>query len=211
MNKGEEMIIGRMGQQPMHIADASVDPQHATLRMVEEGVYQIEDNSSAKGIFIFGMRIKRKTIKEETPILLGSFRTSVHQLLQDASSVDLESVWNKYDVEKRKWDRNSMLVNYLRILPTIITALLGMFLGKNFDESTRMGITVGLTITVLIVSMIASEKIMAKKNLRMAELNAEMQKKYICPHCRKALPPTPYKILKQHKYCPNPVCNCPLP
>lgn len=211
MNTGEEMIIGRMGQQPMHIADASVDPQHATLRMIEDGVYQIEDNNSAKGIFIFGMRIKRKTIKEETPILLGSFRTSVHQLLQDASSIDLDSVWNKYDAEKRKWDRSSMLVNYLRILPTIITALLGMFLGQNLDNNTRMGITVGLTITVLIVSMIASEKIMAKKNLRMAELNAEMQNKYVCPHCHKPLPLTPYKILKQHKYCPNPVCNCPLP
>lgn len=211
MNIGEEIIIGRMGQQPMHIADANVDPQHATLRKTAEGVYQIEDKGSSKGVFVFGMRIKRKTIKAETPILLGTFRTSVQQLLQDASSVDLESVWNAYDKEKRQWERKTMIVNYLRVLPSVLTMLLGMFVGQGLDNNTRMGITAGLTIAVLIVSMVASEKIMTKKNLRMAELNAEMQEKYVCPYCHKFLGFTPYKILKQHKYCPNSTCNCPLP
>lgn len=211
MEIDEEIIVGRMGQQPMHIADASVDPQHALIRKTGDGLYQIEDKGSAKGVFVFGMRIKRKIVKAETPILLGSFRTSVQQLLQDASSVDLEAIWNKYDAEKRQWDRKAMFVNYLRILPSILTMLLGMFLGQHLDNNTRMGITVGLTITVLIASMILSEKIMAKKNLRMAELNAEMQNEYVCPHCHKFLSFTPYRILKQKKYCPNPVCNCPLP
>ena len=36
MNIGEEIIIGRMGRQPMHIADQSVDPQHAILRKTDE-------------------------------------------------------------------------------------------------------------------------------------------------------------------------------
>lgn len=211
MNIGEEMIIGRMGQQPMHIADANVDPHHATLRKTAEGMYQIEDNGSSKGIFVFGMRIKRKTVKAETPIVLGNFRTSVQQLLMDASSVDLESIWKAYDKEKRQWDRKTMVVNYLRVLPSIITMLLGMFVGQGLDNNTRMGITFGLTIAVLLISMVASEKIMAKKNLRMAELSAEMQEKYVCPYCHKFLGFTPYKILKQRKYCPNSICNCPLP
>lgn len=211
MKIGDEIIIGRMGQQPMHIADANVDPQHAFLRRKADGTYQIEDMGSAKGIFIFGMRVKRKTIKAETPILLGTFKTSVQQLLQDASSVDLGAVWDAYDKEKRQWDRKSMIVNYLRVLPSILTMLLGMFVGQGLDNTTRMGITVGLTIAVLIISMFASEKIMAKKNLRMEELKAEMQEEYVCPYCHKFLGFTPYKILKQHKYCPNSVCNCPLP
>lgn len=211
MNIGDEIVIGRMGQQPMHIADANVDPQHALLRKKAEGTYQIEDMNSSKGIFVFGMRIKRKTIKAETPILLGAFKTSVQQLLQDASSVDLQSVWDAYDKEKRQWDRKAMIVNYLRVLPSILTMLLGMFVGQGLDNTMRMGITVGLTIAVLVISMVASEKIMAKKNLRMAELNAEMQEKYVCPYCHKFLGYTPYQILKQHKYCPNSVCNCPLP
>lgn len=200
-----------MGQQPMHISDASVDPQHAILRISDNGTYQIEDLNSTKGIFVFGMRIKRKTVNAETPILLGTFKTSVQQLLQDASDIDLQAVWDAYDKEKRVWDRKAMFVNYLRIIPSILTMLLGMFLGQNMENSTRMGITVGLTIFVLIVSMMVSEKLMAKKNLRMAELNAEMQTKYVCPHCHRFLSFTPYKILIQNKYCPNPNCNCPLP
>lgn len=200
-----------MGQQPMHISDASVDPQHAILRISDNGTYQIEDLNSTKGIFVFGMRIKRKTVNAETPILLGTFKTSVQQLLQDASDIDLQAVWDAYDKEKRVWDRKAMFVNYLRIIPSILTMLLGMFLGQNMENSTRMGITVVLTIFVLIVSMVVSEKLMAKKNLRMAELNAEMQTKYVCPHCHRFLSFTPYQILKQNKYCPNPNCNCPLP
>lgn len=211
MKIGEEIIIGRMGQQPMHIADANVDPQHAILRRTAEGLYQIEDNDSAKGIFIFGMRIKRKTIKAETPILLGSFKTSVQQLLQDTFSVDLQTIWDSYDAEKRQWDRKAMLVNYLRVLPSILTMLLGMFIGQGLDNGTRMGITIGLTALVLVISMMASERIMVKKNNRMAELNAEMQEKYVCPYCHRFLGLTPYAILKQHKYCPKPDCSCPLP
>ena len=211
MKVGEEIIIGRMGQQPMHISDANVDPQHAVLRKTDEGVYQIEDKGSSKGIFVFGMRIKRKTIKAETPILLGTFKTSVRQLLQDATSVNLLAVWYEYDKEKRQWDRKSMIVIYLRVFPSILTMLLGMFVGQGLDNNIRIGITAGLTIAVLVISMIASEKIMAKKNLRMAELNAEMQEKYVCPYCHKFLGFTPYMILKQNKYCPNSACNCPLP
>lgn len=179
--------------------------------MTSPGTYQIEDMGSTKGIFVFGMRIKRKTIKAGTPILLGAFKTSVQQLLQDAYSIDLQTVWDAYEKEKRVWDRKAMFVNYLRIIPSILTMLLAMFLGQDMENSTRMGITVGLTIFVLIVSMVASEKLMAKKNLRMAELNAEMQTKYVCPHCNRFLSFTPYQILKKNKYCPNPNCNCPLP
>lgn len=31
MEIGESIIIGRMGQQPLHLSDASIDPQHAKL------------------------------------------------------------------------------------------------------------------------------------------------------------------------------------
>ena len=211
MNIGQEITIGRMGQQPLHIADATVDPQHAVLRKTAEGTYQIEDKGSAKGVFVFGMRVKRKTIKEETPIFLGSFKTTVSQLLQDKAAVDLAEIWEAYEKEKRQWDRKNMLVNYLRIIPSILAMVLGMFLGQDLDNQTRMGITVGLTISVLIISMIASDRIMQKRNMRMAELNAEMQNKYVCPHCHKFLGFTPYKVLIQNKYCPNSNCNYPLP
>lgn len=209
MKIGEEIIVGRMGMQTMPIADLTVDPEHILLRKTAEGTYQIEDKGSTKGTFVFGMRVKRKTINAQTPIQLGSFKTTVQQLLQDTTAVDLNAIWEAYDKEKRQWDRKNMLVNYLRIIPSILTMILGMFLGQDFDNQTRMFITVGLTVSVLIISMILSDKIMNKRNMRMAELNADMQQKYVCPHCHRSLPLTPYQVLKTKRFCP--VCNFPLP
>ena len=54
MEIGESIIIGRMGQQPLHLSDASIDPQHATLTRTSADSYVIEDHDSAKGVFVFG-------------------------------------------------------------------------------------------------------------------------------------------------------------
>lgn len=210
MKNGEEIIVGRMGMQTMPIADLTVDPEHILLRKTAEGTYQIEDKGSTKGTFVFGMRVKRKTINAQTPIQLGSFKTTVQQLLKDPTNVDLNAIWKAYDKEKRQWDRKIMLVNYLRfILPTILATIIGIFFGKNYDNQTRVLLTLGLGISIFIIFMILSDKIMNKRNVRMAELNADMQQKYECPHCHHALPLTPYKVLKGKKFCPK--CNLPLP
>lgn len=209
MNIGEEITIGRMGQQPMHISDINVNPEHAILRKTGDNLYQIEDAGSTSGVFVFGMRVKRKTVNEDTPIQLGKFVTSVKQLLQDSFTVDLETVWNEYELEKRKWDRKAMVVNYLRILPSILTMLLSTLLGLSLDPQTRTILTLVLTVIVLVVSIVIGERIMAKKELRMQEMNSEMRQKYRCPHCQRPLPLTAYKILKDNTYCPN--CSFPLP
>lgn len=203
MEIGEELIIGRLGQQPMHIADPSVDPQHATLRRTGEDTYQIEDRNSQKGVQVFGFRVKRKTIKAETPLFLGSYKTSVRQLLQDATDIDLNEVWNLYDKEKRRWDRYTLWVNSIRMLSPVLTMLLTQWVGQNWVVSGTV------LVGVLVISMIAGEKVLAKKNLRMAELNTKMQAEYVCPHCHRFIGFTPYFILKQNRYCPH--CGVPLP
>lgn len=203
MEIGEEIIIGRLGQQPMHIADPSVDPQHATLRRTGEDTYQIEDRDSQKGVQVFGFRVKRKTIKAETPLFLGSYKTSVRQLLQDAASIDLTEVWNRYEKEKRRWDRYTLWVNSIRMLSPVLTMLVTQWVGQNWVVSGAV------LIGVMVISMIAGEKVLAKKYLRMAELNTKMQAEYACPHCHRFIGFTPYSILKQNRYCPH--CGVPLP
>ena len=187
----------------MHIADPSVDPQHATLRRTGEDTYQIEDRDSQKGVQVFGFRVKRKTIKAETPLFLGSYKTSVQQLLQDAASIDLTEVWNRYEKEKRRWDRYTLWVNSIRMLSPVLTMLVTQWVGQNWAVSGAV------LIGVMVISMIAGEKVLAKKNLRMAELNTKMQAEYACPHCHRFIGFTPYSILKQNRYCPH--CGVPLP
>lgn len=203
MEIGEEIVIGRLGQQPMHIVDPSVDPQHAVLRRTSDNTYQIEDRQSQKGVFVFGIRVIRKTIKTETPLFLGNYKTSVRQLLQDTEDIDLCDVWKRYDTEKRRWDRYTLWVNSIRMLSPVLTMLLTQWVGQNWIVS------ISVLVGVMLVSMVAGEKVLAKKNLRMAELNSQMQTEYTCPHCHKFLGLTPYQVLQQKLYCPH--CGVPLP
>lgn len=202
MDIGQTITIGRMGQQPMHIADTTVDPEHARLTRTGTDTYQIEDLGSAKGVFVFGMRVVRKTVKADTPIFLGQYKTSVRQLLTDRSSVDLQQVWAHYEHEKIKWDRYSMLVNSIRMLTPIITMLLAQTVGQNWIVS------VVVLVVVMVVAIVAGEKVLEKKTLAMAELNTRMQTDYVCPHCHRFLGLVPYTVLRSRHYCPN--CGVPI-
>lgn len=204
MEIGQEMIIGRLGQQPMHIADPSVDPQHAVLRRLTEEDYQIEDNNSSTGMFVFGLRFKRKRIKLDTPIFLGKHKTSVRLLMKDASEINLGSIWSKYENEKKKWDRYTNLVNSIRMLTPILTMMIAQVAGNDWK------ISVGVLVVVTVIAIFAGEKVLAKKTIRMAELNAQMQQEYVCPQCHHFLGFIPYTVLKQKRYCPNPTCGVPL-
>lgn len=202
MEIGESIIIGRMGQQALHLSDASIDPQHATLTRTSADSYVIEDHDSAKGIFVFGLRIMRKTIKADTPLFLGSFKTSVKQLLTDASRINLQQVWNDYDKQKRKWDRYSMLVNSIRMLTPILTMLVTQMVGQNWLVSCIV------LLAVMAIAIFAGEKVLEKKTVALATLNAQMQTTYVCPHCHKFLGFVPYSVLSGKKYCPN--CGVPI-
>lgn len=202
MDINEKIVIGRLGQQPMHIAEQTVDPQHATLTKTGKDEYVLEDNDSSRGVFVFGIRIKRKTINEDTPIFLGTYKTTVKLLLRDASDIDLDAVWASYNAEKRKWDRWSTMVNSIRMLTPIVTMLLTQVIGQNFMISA-----VALVV-VMAIAMVAGEKVMKKKEVAMAELNSKMQLDYQCPHCHKFLGFTPYSVLKANMYCQY--CGVPL-
>lgn len=202
MEIGERITIGRMGQQPLHIADTSVDPQHALLKKTAAGTFQIFDNDSAKGVYVFGLKIKRKTIKGDTPVFLGGFKTSVRQLLKETTGEDLLIIWDNYNKSKLKWDRYTMMVNSIRMLTPIITMTLTQFVGQNWMISCLA------LVVVMAIAIIAGEKVLEKKNMAMAELTAKMQSEYVCVHCNRFLGFLPYKILKGKGYCPH--CGVPL-
>lgn len=202
MEIGESITLGRMGQQPLHIADTTVDPQHAMLKKTASETYQIIDNDSAKGVYVFGIKIKRKTINEDTPMFLGGFKTSVRQLLKETTGDDLLKIWDNYNKSKLKWDRYTMMVNSIRMLTPIITMTLTQFVGQNWMISCFS------LVVVMAIAIVAGERVLEKKNMAMAELTAKMQSEYVCVHCNRFLGFLPYKILKGKGYCPH--CGVPL-
>lgn len=202
MEVNQSINVGLLGQQCLRLTDSTIDPIHAKITKMNETEYVIEDNNSSRGTFVFGLRIKRKTIKEDTPIFLGAYKTSIRQLMQDASSINLEEIWNDYDKDKREWERYAMMANSIRMLTPILTMVLTQVIGQNWIISCIV------LVSVMIFSMIIGEKVVAKKNIRIAELNTKMQSEYICPHCHKFLGLIPYRVLNDKRYCP--MCGVPL-
>ena len=202
MEIGDKITLGSLGQQPFHLTDASIDPQHAFLTREDDNTYVIEDNQSSKGVYVFGLRIMRKSIKEDTPFLLGNYKTTVRQLLTDTQTIDLGEVWRSYEQQKRRWDRYSAMVNSIRMLTPILSMLFAQLVGQNWM------VTAIVLLTVTVVSIFAGEKVLEKKTLAMATLNARMQTDYACPHCHRPFQLVPYRVLLSHTYCPH--CGVPL-
>lgn len=201
MEIGEEIVIGQLGQQPNKITDPTVAPQHAKLKRIDASHYQITDLDSPQGVTVFGMKVVRKQIKEDTPIFLGRYMTTISQLMFDVTKLDLGEVWDKYNNEKIKWDRYSMLIQSIRMLSGPVSAGLA-FLGGGIIVS------VIVLIVVTLIAIFAGEKVLKKKTIRMGELTNKLQQEYVCHHCHKYLGMTPYPVLKQRQYCPH--CGCPL-
>lgn len=202
MEIGQTITIGRLGQQELQLSDPSIEPSHARLTRKDEKTYIIEDNDTVQGTRVYNIRIKRKTIQRDTPLMLGTFHTTVKQLLSQGA--DLQEIWDKYDQEKRKWDRYTVLVNSIRMLIPILSMAGAQLVGQSIVVS------ICIMLAVSLIAIVAGEKVMVKKTKRVAELNTELQAEYACPHCHKFLGLTPYSVLKSKGYCPNPACCKPL-
>lgn len=98
-------------------------------------------------------------------------------------------MWNDYDKQKRKWDRYSMLVNSIRMLTPILTMLVTQMVGQNWLVSCIV------LLAVMAIAIFAGEKVLEKKTVALATLNAQMQTTYVCPHCHKFLGFVPYSVL----------------
>lgn len=140
---------------------------------------------------MFGLRIKRKAIKEDTPLFLGGLKTSVRQLLKETTGEELQKIWDDYNKNKIKWERYTMMVNSICMLTPIITMSLTQFVGQNRIVSFIV------LIVVMAIAIIAGEKVLEKKNMAMAELTAKMQSEYLCMHCNRFLGFLPYNILRE--------------
>lgn len=204
MEIGDKIIVGSLGQQPLHLTDASIDPQHAFLTRKDADTYVLEDNHSAKGVWVFGLRIVRKTIQADTPFRLGTCKLTVRRLLTDARRVDLAVVWRDYERQKRRWDRYSALVNSIRMLTPILSMLVTQLVGQNWM------VTGVVLLVVTGVSILAGEKVLERKTLAMAKLQARMQTEYACPHCHQPFQLVPWSVIRGRGYCPNPACGVPL-
>lgn len=69
-----ETTIGRSRECDIFLEDLAVSRLHATLRLLTDGNYEIEDRRSATGTFVNGLRITRYRLIEGDTVQIGSNR-----------------------------------------------------------------------------------------------------------------------------------------
>ncbi len=69
-----ETTIGRSRECNIFLEDLAVSRLHATIRLLTDGSYEIEDHGSATGTFVNGMRITRYRLLEGDTVQIGSSR-----------------------------------------------------------------------------------------------------------------------------------------
>ena len=69
-----ETTIGRSRECDIFLEDLAVSRLHATIRLLTDGNYEIEDRRSATGTFVNGMRITRYRLIEGDTVQIGSSR-----------------------------------------------------------------------------------------------------------------------------------------
>lgn len=67
-----ETTIGRSRECDIFLEDLAVSRLHATIRLLTDGNYEIEDRRSATGTFVNGMRITRYRLVEGDMVQIGS-------------------------------------------------------------------------------------------------------------------------------------------
>lgn len=77
-----ETTIGRSRECDIFLEDLAVSRLHATIRLLSDGSYEVEDRGSATGTFVNGTRIMRYRLAEGDIVQIGSsrlaFRRSTH-------------------------------------------------------------------------------------------------------------------------------------
>lgn len=68
----DETTIGRSRECDIFLEDLAVSRLHATLRLLSDGNYEIEDRHSATGTFVNGLRITRYRLIEGDTVQIGS-------------------------------------------------------------------------------------------------------------------------------------------
>ena len=222
-----EIIVGRKGNQAFPITDKSVSGKHLKLTTLPNGNVQIEDLGSSNGTFIDGIRIIKKEVGPNTVIQLGQtllFRISdalpkvappsvggnANPQTSQTAEYDpeilmkfqqLEAVWNKYQTDSIRLQRNNASKGFMRMLPMVLLGGFGYLLSlvpgfAGFRIAiTLLGIGVGVIITWI------SYKSATSLPEQMAKLNQQFQIDYVCPKCKQFLGFTPYQGLINRGQC----------
>ena len=225
-----DILIGKEGNQPFPLKEASISRKHALFHMDERtGVMTLRDIGSVNGTYIKDNDGAFKRINSEvkvsfsTIVRLGAVHTfTVKELLKQAGGdsgnnvVDISKLRNVYEVyntNRMDLEAQTSGIMMLRLAAmTVSTILVNVILlvipEDSMDKVTRGGVqAVGSIAAIGLAWVLVGVK--NKSLIRRKDLNERYFKKnYCCPKCGYHFGNHIYSNILAEGHCPNKSCRC---
>jgi len=200
--------IGRANTNDYVVDNPKICKYHAELTKTAEGILRIEDMDTVNGIYVNGIRIKRKNIAlEDTVILAGCYTLDIRKTLRFCNDYSdeflcLKDVYTDYILRKKRIIKNGQLKTGLyRMLPISIGGLGVVVIGQITDDQTIRIFGSLIAISFPIFGVIWATHCQTKIPENLEELNKHFRNAFICPKCGAYLGNQDWESLVRQKEC----------
>ena len=172
------MMIGRNGQQPFQITDKMVSSNHCEITDLKNGTFEIQDLESTNGTFVNGTQIIKCQVSINDKIVLGgSYQLDLTKCFKTVVTppptppigpktdgvfpMHLRKIYDDYTNQKNKIKTSQRNKQNVRMLFMSIPGILGLALGRIFDQEIITGISaicLGISFIILLSSLFGTDK-----------------------------------------------------
>lgn len=224
-----DILIGREGNQPFPLTEASISRKHAIFHMDEHtGTMTLRDNHSANGTYIKSSNGSFKRIHTEvkvgfaTVVRLGAVQTfKIKDLLnqpapQPAAEVDiskLRSIYEIYNANKLNIEAQTSNIMMLRLGAMSLSGVIALVASAVIPEDS-MNPTTKIIIQVLsiVLALGLAWVIVGMKNKSLIKRKDQNERyfksNYCCPKCGYHFGNQVYSNILAQGHCPNKSCKC---
>lgn len=208
--------LGRSPENNQVFTQGDVSSNHATVTMIGENEYEVEDLDSANGTYVNGYRIKKATISDkdelrlsasvivDLPALFGKAKQQKPLLESKTNPKDytkefeeLKVLYTKYKNDRRRIiKRHNQKMAIIRGAITFSPMLALMLAG---GSTHTMGIMIlGSTLAGVMTSGVSIQD-------KLDELDENFRIRYICPNrqCGQQLNGQPWAVIHSTGFCPR--------
>jgi pSer/pThr/pTyr-binding forkhead associated (FHA) protein len=182
--------IGRSRDNDIVINVAEISSHHATLTLLEDGSYLLEDLSSTNGSFVNGKKIKKTTVTNNDIIKFAHYQFNLQTLLDNENKI----------IQAPRDETEQTFYKLKEVYDNYITTKLELL-----NTSKKGNIIRGLLSFIPVVGSGLSQMSMTvtDKQEKLVLLEEEFKTTYCCPKCNYFLGPAPWSNLEKRNKCPS--------
>ena len=198
---GSSQLYGQPGSVPM-----DVSRQHMSLQPMGDGQWKVKNLNERNVTFVNGIAIESKAVSENEKIEMGNSRYLFQwESLQEpkVETIDirpLKKIWDDYqqeDIAIRNRQKNNGL---LASVPLGFSMLGGIIAGVAPEVRAIALVFTGIAFVVFVYGLYRRSQ--DNSAIELKKLQEDLERKWICPKCKRPFNFRSYTVLEQNDACP---------